>query len=154
TAGTLATLYRHFGPPADSSPWPIQVEQWIFNQRSRFSSSDGVTLLSSLRVENGGRRMTLRYLDELGESPGAVLLQEQTSRPTPQDLGSLGLSVREAEVTVFVISGATNASIADAMFISPATVKRHLENVYAKLGVKSRGELAAFVHDVLDRQLL
>ncbi|MDH2904675.1 MAG: helix-turn-helix transcriptional regulator [Actinomycetota bacterium] len=154
TAGTLATLYRHFGPPADSSPWPIQVEQWIFNQRSRFSSSDGVTLLSSLRVENGGRRMTLRYLDELGESPGAVLLQEQTSRPTPQDLGSLGLSVREAEVTAFVISGATNASIADAMFIAPATVKRHLENVYAKLGVKSRGELAAFVHDVLDRQLL
>jgi hypothetical protein len=29
-----------------------------------------------------------------------------------------------------------------------------LENVYAKLGVKGRGELAAFVHDVFDRQLL
>jgi DNA-binding CsgD family transcriptional regulator len=40
------------------------------------------------------------------------------------------------------------------MYISSATVKKHLENVYAKLGVKGRGELTAFVHDVLDRLLL
>ncbi len=154
TAGALATLHRHFGPPADSSPWPSQVEQWVNSQRYRFSRAEDVKLLSPLRVENGGRRMTLRYLDEMGESPAAVLLQEESSRLTPRGLESLGLSVREAEVTAFVISGGTNASIADAMYISPATVKRHLENVYAKLGVKGRGELAAFVHDVLDRQLL
>ena len=111
-------------------------------------------LLTPLRVEKGGRRMALRYLEELGDSPGAVLLQEQTSRPTPQSLQSLGLSAREAEVTARAISGATNVSIGETMYISPATVKKHLENVYAKLGVKGRGELAAFVHDVLDRQLL
>jgi DNA-binding CsgD family transcriptional regulator len=98
--------------------------------------------------------MVLRYLEEQGDSPGAVLLQEQTSRPTPQSLESLGLSAREAEVTVRAISGATNASIGETMYISSATVKKHLEKVYAKLGVKGRGELAAFVHDVLDRQLL
>jgi DNA-binding CsgD family transcriptional regulator len=154
TAGALATLYRHFGPPTASSPWPVQVEQWMIAQRSRFSSSDGVKLLTPLRVENGGRRMVLRYLEELGTSPGAVLLQEQTSRPTQQSLESLGLSAREAEVTAFAINGATNSSIGDTMYISSATVKKHLENVYAKLGVKGRGELAAFVHDVLDRQLL
>gem|GEM_PF-1082034 len=154
TAGALATLYRHFGPPTASSPWPIQVEQWMFAQRTRFSSPDGLKLLTPLRVENGGRRMVLRYLEEQGNSPGAVLLQEQTSRPTPQSLESLGLSAREAEVTARAISGATNASIGETMYISSATVKKHLENVYAKLGVKGRGELAAFVHDVLDRQLL
>jgi DNA-binding CsgD family transcriptional regulator len=154
TAGALATLYRNFGPPTASSPWPLQVEQWMLAQRSRFSSPDGVKLLTPLRVEKGGRRMALRYLEELGDSPGAVLLQEQTSRPTPQSLQSLGLSAREAEVTARAISGATNVSIGETMYISPATVKRHLENVYAKLGVKGRGELAAFVHDVLDRQLL
>jgi DNA-binding CsgD family transcriptional regulator len=154
TAGALATLYRHFGPPAASGPWPIQVEQWMFAQRSRFSSPDGLKLLTPLRVENGGRRMVLRYLEEQGDSPGAVLLQEQTSGPTPQRLESLGLSAREAEVTACAISGATNASIGETMYISSATVKKHLENVYAKLGVKGRGELTAFVHDVLDRQLL
>ena len=78
-----------------------------------------------------------------------MLLQEQTSRSTPQNLESLGLSAREAEVTARAISGATNVSIGETMYISPATVKRHLENVYAKLGVKGRGELAAFVHDAL-----
>jgi DNA-binding CsgD family transcriptional regulator len=154
TAGALAMLYRNFGPPTASSPWPIKVEQWMFAQRTRFSSPDALKLLTPLRVENGGRRMVLRYLEEQGDSPGAVLLQEQTSRSTPQNLESLGLSAREAEVTARAISGATNASIGETMYISSATVKKHLEKVYAKLGVKGRGELAAFVHDVLDRQLL
>jgi len=77
TAGALATLYRNFGPPTASSPWPLQVEQWMLAQRSRFSSPDGVKLLTPLRVEKGGRRTALRYLEELGDSPGAVLLQSK-----------------------------------------------------------------------------
>lgn len=48
------------------------------------------------------------------------------------------LSVRENEVLDLVASGATNAQIAERLWISPATVKKHLENVYAKLEVGGR----------------
>jgi DNA-binding CsgD family transcriptional regulator len=53
------------------------------------------------------------------------------------------LSVREKEVLDLVASGATNAQIAERLWISPATVKKHLENIYAKLEVG--GRIAALV---------
>jgi len=51
-----------------------------------------------------------------------------------------GLTGREREIVLLVARGLSNRQIADSLFISEATVKRHLANVYAKLGVSSRGE--------------
>jgi DNA-binding CsgD family transcriptional regulator len=48
------------------------------------------------------------------------------------------LSRRENEILDLVANGATNGQIAERLWISPATVKKHLENVYAKLEVGSR----------------
>ncbi len=57
---------------------------------------------------------------------------------TPVDARGDVLSRRENEVLDLVAAGATNAQIAQDLWISPATVKKHLENVYAKLEVSSR----------------
>jgi DNA-binding NarL/FixJ family response regulator len=48
------------------------------------------------------------------------------------------LSARELEVLTLVASGSSNAGIAAQLHISEGTVKRHLTNAYAKLGVASR----------------
>ena len=57
--------------------------------------------------------------------------------------GSEGvLSARELEVLLLAARGLSNARIASSLFISQATVKRHLANVYPKMGVQSRGEAA------------
>ena len=48
------------------------------------------------------------------------------------------LTARESEVLDLVAAGETNAAIAERLWISPGTVKKHLENVYDKLGVRSR----------------
>jgi DNA-binding CsgD family transcriptional regulator len=53
------------------------------------------------------------------------------------------LSAREREVLRSVAEGGTNAEVATALHIRPGTVKRHLENIYAKLDVTGRAELAA-----------
>ena len=50
----------------------------------------------------------------------------------------LSLSAREIEVLGLVAEGASNARIAEALFISDATVKSHLVHIYEKLGVSSR----------------
>ena len=51
-----------------------------------------------------------------------------------------GLSERETEVLVLAGRGLSNDQIAQEIHISPATVKRHLANVYEKVGVRSRSE--------------
>jgi DNA-binding CsgD family transcriptional regulator len=48
------------------------------------------------------------------------------------------LTAREAEILELVAAGLTNAMIAERLWVSPATVKNHLANVYAKLGVANR----------------
>jgi DNA-binding NarL/FixJ family response regulator len=62
------------------------------------------------------------------------------------DPGSLDrLTTREAEVLELVAAGLTNAAIAERLWISPGTVKKHLDNVYGKLGVANRTAAATLV---------
>ncbi len=49
-----------------------------------------------------------------------------------------GLTPRESEILEWVALGKTNPEIAEILLIAPTTVRRHLENVYAKLGVHTR----------------
>lgn len=55
----------------------------------------------------------------------------------------LQLTTREREIVAAVAAGKTNAQIASELWISPATVKKHLENTYVKLGVGSRAAAAS-----------
>jgi DNA-binding NarL/FixJ family response regulator len=51
-----------------------------------------------------------------------------------------GLSAREFELLVLVARGLSNAQVASSLHLSEATVKRHLANIYEKIGVHSRIE--------------
>ncbi|MEY2478146.1 MAG: hypothetical protein QOG87_3461 [Actinomycetota bacterium] len=53
------------------------------------------------------------------------------------------LTTKEQEVLARLAEGRSNQQIAEAMFVTPATVKTHLSNIYAKLGVGSRQEALA-----------
>ncbi len=57
---------------------------------------------------------------------------------SPEPLQALGLSPREAEILLWTAQGKTNAEVGVILNISPATAKKHLENIYAKLGVENR----------------
>jgi DNA-binding NarL/FixJ family response regulator len=50
------------------------------------------------------------------------------------------LSARELEILLLVARGLSNVQIASSLHLAEATVKRHLANVYIKMGVHSRGE--------------
>lgn len=49
-----------------------------------------------------------------------------------------GLTAREAEVLRLVAEGLTNVQVAERLFRSPKTISRHLDSIYAKLGVTTR----------------
>jgi LuxR family transcriptional regulator, maltose regulon positive regulatory protein len=56
------------------------------------------------------------------------------------------LSAREAEVLARMAAGDSNKVIARAFDLSPHTVKRHVANILDKLGLRSRGQAAAWYH--------
>ena len=64
---------------------------------------------------------------------------------------SHGLTPRELEVLRLVAAGQSNREISSALVISEHTVARHLQNIFAKLGVSSRTAASgfAFTHDLL-----
>lgn len=53
------------------------------------------------------------------------------------------LTPRESEVATLVVAGFSNAQIAEALFISVATVKDHVHSILAKTDLRSRSEVAA-----------
>jgi DNA-binding CsgD family transcriptional regulator/tetratricopeptide (TPR) repeat protein len=57
-----------------------------------------------------------------------------------------GLTARELEVLRLVATGASNRTIAEALFLSQKTVARHVANIFAKIDVSSRAAAAAYAH--------
>ena len=57
-----------------------------------------------------------------------------------------GLTERETEILRLLAAGTSNRGIGERLFISPATVARHVANLFAKLGVDSRAKATAYAH--------
>ena len=90
------------------------------------------------------RDAAARLLRQLGvSSPGRV------SAPVPVSTAQAGtgLSPREREVALLVLSGSSNREIAGSLFLSEKTVEAHLRRLYGKLGIRRRGALAAALQE-------
>jgi DNA-binding CsgD family transcriptional regulator len=68
----------------------------------------------------------------------AALRERFDLRNAQAPVASNGLTEREAEILGWVARGKTNQEIAKLLVVSPHTVRKHLENVYEKLGVHTR----------------
>ena len=66
-----------------------------------------------------------------------------TGRPAPAERDAAELTPQEELVAELVARGMTNREVGTELFVSTKTVQYHLTRIYAKLGVRSRGELAA-----------
>ena len=85
-------------------------------------------------LESGCRQPLVHGLGDrrlIVERVGDALLLEE-SRP------DACLTTREREVLEWVARGETNAEIARTLWLAPSTVGKHLEHIYAKLGVRTR----------------
>lgn len=91
----------------------------------------------------------LRRADALGSAPmvdrlGALAAQVGVGVSMSAGAGPLaGLTGRELEVLRLVATGASNAEIGSALFISPKTASVHVSNILAKLGARTRTEAAS-----------
>ncbi len=100
----------------------------------------------------GTRSLEFAMLSSIG--PDELLFRvTETHQGTDEQLlqQSLGLTLREAEVLLWISRGKANRDIGEIMQISPRTVNKHLEQVFVKLGVENRASAAARAVRVLSR---
>ncbi len=97
------------------------------------------TLVTAIRAVNSGQAWVDREIT-------GTLLEELAHRGNPEEAGNEPpqLTQRESEIVDLVISGCRNREISERLGISEKTVKAHLSNIFAKLGVRDRLELAIY----------
>lgn len=89
--------------------------------------------------------------DDNSKSFNAHIIEEISSRPSSQRRWQWDtLTPREMEVAQLAAQGKRNSEIARDLHISVRTVETHLANIYAKLNVRSRTELARLIRDLVD----
>ena len=87
-----------------------------------------------------------REMRAAGGRGGGGGASRSPSRRAAAGGGAAALTAQEQAVVHVVARGATNREAADELFISVKTVEHHLSRAYAKLGLRSRTQLAAVVH--------
>jgi DNA-binding CsgD family transcriptional regulator len=93
-----------------------------------------------LRDANGDARTVAQYARRLQELTDSIDVHASPMRPTAKP--EITLSRREREIAQLVAEGRTSREVADELIIGVRTVESHLARVYAKLGVRSRNDLA------------
>ncbi|NUT54561.1 MAG: helix-turn-helix transcriptional regulator, partial [Thermoleophilia bacterium] len=96
--------------------------------RQKRPAREAIELARAAFEELGAASWAERARNELGAIGGRTRVE--------------GLTPAERRVAELVAEGRTNAEVAAALFLSERTVASHLTHVYAKLGVRSRTELA------------
>jgi DNA-binding NarL/FixJ family response regulator len=122
------------------------------------ASQGGMARLSGETVAvdaGGGQRLQLNCLGAIG--PDEYLFRLASANPASQDEAALRqhfrLTQRESEVLIWIARGKSNRDIAEILGLSPRTVNKHLEQVYAKLGVENRASAAIRATQVLQSPL-
>ncbi len=120
----LADWLREVAPQtlrqiASVAPSSMSAPQWVVNQ--------------------GGRRLTFVLHEPTGDDEWLLVMRETSDQAAMDALTQVfKLTAREGEVLYWVVRGKTNRDIGDILGSSPATVKKQLEHIFAKLGVETR----------------
>ncbi|KOV70592.1 LuxR family transcriptional regulator [Streptomyces sp. NRRL WC-3618] len=73
-------------------------------------------------------------------------LTESEKKPAPPAEPPDGLTTREAEVLMLIADGLSNQEIAFKLHVSTATVKTHINNLFAKTGIKDRAQAVRYAY--------
>ena len=137
-ARLLTTAFRQFSGAGFGLPH--EVQEWLGRGRVSAGGSDAINLIGDATDD----KLRLSYIGQIG--PDEILLrlaEGEVSDDKTALKAKLNLTTREAEVLLWIARGKSNRDIGEILSLSPRTVNKHLEQVYAKLGVENRTSAAA-----------
>ncbi len=119
---------------------PQPVLDWLTGETKAAAEGREPRTLPVNRVNGAERRQLVFSLQQRTGDDDLLIVMREVSDAAVVDamVQSFKLTLREAEVLYWVAKGKTNRDIGDILGSSPATVKKHLERVYVKLGVETR----------------
>jgi DNA-binding NarL/FixJ family response regulator len=124
----------------DEFELPDTMLQWLEQAQSGGAAAKAQALASF----PNNAQLQLQYMGKLGPNEFLLRLAKDAGGDMPASFRSdLGLTTREGEVLSWLSKGKTNRDIAQILGLSPRTVDKHLEQIYAKLGVENRTAAAA-----------
>jgi DNA-binding CsgD family transcriptional regulator len=149
--GAAQAAYAHVDVPG-LVPYRLLVDQAVTALRERMGAQTYATLHADgrrLSIEDAFTEAVTAAVE--ADTGGRLKAGITSSSPTaPKLQTSDGLTAREVEVLRLLAAGHSNPEIAAALVLSVKTVERHLANLYAKIGARSRVDAATYAvkHDV------
>jgi DNA-binding NarL/FixJ family response regulator len=149
-AQAAGTVFLAEGDPVAAMPWLRRAAAGFGAMHMPYEAARTAVVAGLARTALGDHTTAGIELDnaratfaELGAGPDL----ERVDALTGSRQAGAGLSEREREVLGHVVAGRTNRQIAEALVISPHTVRRHVENIFVKLGVNSRAAATAYAYE-------
>lgn len=153
---TMQTLARPSPTPVAADEWPATVPVDRDTTRGcsclrRISDAERqiIDALDTMRESITRCEQALELVAEARRCAPIEHAHRRSSTNQPSDMAATpgypnGLTPREADVLRLIGGGQTNRQIADALFISPRTIERHIANIYLKIDAHNRGEAIAW----------
>jgi DNA-binding response OmpR family regulator len=145
TAKLLGLAFGDFHGEGDVLPRSVQ--EWLQRcAHAEVKSGDSIALESNTSTV----KLQFSYVGKI--APEEILLRLTEGEFENDNLvlkRKLQLTQRESEVLMWIARGKSNRDIAEILTLSPRTVNKHLEQIYAKLGVENRASAAALAVRVL-----
>jgi DNA-binding NarL/FixJ family response regulator len=128
---------------------PPSLLAWLEQAQKSSGSKPG----TSASFPNN-EQLRLQYMGKVGPNEFLLRLAKDSAAGIPAEFSKeLGLTTREGEVLVWLSKGKSNRDIAQILGLSPRTVDKHLEQIYAKLGVENRTAAAAIAVNASHRKM-
>lgn len=139
----VAPLFARFYPDHDDARrLPPLLQQWLAHSVEPVGAPEAGRLAEA----GDGVRLVARLAGPAPHSAWVIQLEEHDDRKAGDRLvARFRLTVREAEVLLWISRGKTNRDIGDILGMRPRTVNKHLEHIFEKLGVETRAAATALV---------
>ncbi|MBX3621327.1 MAG: response regulator transcription factor [Rhizobacter sp.] len=136
-------MHTYFGVPPGQVP--DELLAWLREQSALAAGGREPTAFTVTRtVSREQRQLVFSLQERTSDDDWLMVLREVSDAAVVEALlQAFRLTMREAEVLYWVVKGKTNRDIGDILGSSPATVKKHLEHVFEKLGVETRNAAAS-----------
>jgi DNA-binding CsgD family transcriptional regulator len=114
-------------------------------ERARTRLVSGIVRRRALQMRDARTALSeaLAVFDELGARLWSEKARRELARIGGRTAAGTALTASEERVAALVAEGLTNKQVAGRLFVTDRTVEGHLSHIYAKLGLRSRAELAA-----------
>jgi DNA-binding CsgD family transcriptional regulator len=132
SASAMRLLQNYFDLATEPSRLPPQLSHWLPKPAGIRQKTD------PFEIECDAVRLVITLAWREPNGVCTLLLEEKSDARLKSRLVSAGLTLREAEVLLWVVRGKASSEIAIILGSKTKTVSKHLEHIYQKLGVENR----------------